>query len=97
MSISLGFLSVKIYSYAWCLRYNICSAWFLDVRISTCLSLKLIATVIIIVMAIIARNLANQPIQFSYTMQGVQLTTAKHHHHIDILLDQRFILVSPWL
>ena len=22
--------------YAWCLRYNICSAWFLDIRISTC-------------------------------------------------------------
>ena len=21
-----------------CLRYNICSAWFLDIRISTCLS-----------------------------------------------------------
>ena len=36
MWISLGFLSVKIYSYAWCLRYNICSTWFLDIRISTC-------------------------------------------------------------
>ena len=23
--------------YAWCLRYNTCSAWFLDIRISTCL------------------------------------------------------------
>ena len=23
--------------YAWCLRYNIYSAWFLDIRISTCL------------------------------------------------------------
>ena len=22
--------------YAWCLRYNICSAWFIDIRISTC-------------------------------------------------------------
>ena len=22
--------------YAWCLRYNICSAWILDIRISTC-------------------------------------------------------------
>ena len=24
--------------YTQCLRYNICSAWFLDIRISTCLS-----------------------------------------------------------
>ena len=23
--------------YAWCLRYNICSAWFLDSRISNCI------------------------------------------------------------
>ena len=23
-------------SYAWCSRYNICSAWLLDIRISTC-------------------------------------------------------------
>ena len=23
--------------YEWCLRYNICIAWFLDIRISTCL------------------------------------------------------------
>ena len=22
---------------AWCFRHNICSAWFLDIRISTCL------------------------------------------------------------
>ena len=22
--------------YTWCLRYNICSTWFLDIRISTC-------------------------------------------------------------
>ena len=22
--------------YTWCLRYNICSSWFLDIRISTC-------------------------------------------------------------
>ena len=22
--------------YAWCLRYNICSTWFLNIRISTC-------------------------------------------------------------
>ena len=32
--ISLGFHNA---SYAWCLRYNICSAWFLDITISTCL------------------------------------------------------------
>ena len=25
-----------LYSLLWCLRYNICSAWFLDIRISTC-------------------------------------------------------------
>ena len=24
-----------------CLRYNICSAWFLDIRISTCCTVKL--------------------------------------------------------
>ena len=24
--------------YTQCLRYNICSAWFLDIRISTCFS-----------------------------------------------------------
>ena len=36
--IFLGFLSMVIYKvlYAWCLRYNICSTWFLDIRISTC-------------------------------------------------------------
>ena len=34
----VGFLSMKIYVvlYTQCLRYNICSAWFLDIRISTC-------------------------------------------------------------
>ena len=30
--------------YAWCLRYNICSAWFLDIRISTCYLLIIIYT-----------------------------------------------------
>ena len=32
------FLSMIIYEalYTWCLRYNICSAWFLDIRISIC-------------------------------------------------------------
>ena len=31
--ISLGFISTIIneVSYIWCLRYNICSAWFLDI------------------------------------------------------------------
>ena len=35
----VGFLSMIIYVvlYTQCLRYNICSARFLDVRISTCL------------------------------------------------------------
>ena len=35
----VNFLSTIIYEvlYMWCLRYNICSAWFLDVGISTCL------------------------------------------------------------
>ena len=36
----IGFLSMVIYVvsllYTQCLRYNICSAWFLDIRISTC-------------------------------------------------------------
>ena len=36
--ISLGVLYMIIYEvlYTWCLRYNIWSAWFLDIRISTC-------------------------------------------------------------
>ena len=35
----VGFLSMKIsvVLYTQCLRYNICSAWFLDIRIPTCL------------------------------------------------------------
>ena len=35
----IGFLStIIIYDvlYTQCLRYNICSAWFLDIRIPTC-------------------------------------------------------------
>ena len=38
----VGFLSmiiyiyIYIYIYAQCLRFNICSAWLLDIRISTC-------------------------------------------------------------
>ena len=38
LCILLGLLSVIIYEvlYTCCLRYNICSAWFLDIRISTC-------------------------------------------------------------
>ena len=34
----VGFLSMIIYEYldTWCLKYNICSAWFLDIRISNC-------------------------------------------------------------
>ena len=34
-----GFLSLKIYiakCLACCFRHNVCSAWFLDIRISTC-------------------------------------------------------------
>ena len=31
--------------YTQCLRYNICSAWFLDIRISTCFSLELTADI----------------------------------------------------
>ena len=27
--------------YTQCLRYNICSAWFLDIRISTCLNIDI--------------------------------------------------------
>ena len=36
----VSFLSMIIYEilYTWCLRYNICSTWFLDIRISTCFS-----------------------------------------------------------
>ena len=36
--ILLGLLSMIIYEVysTWCLRYNICSTWFLDFRISTC-------------------------------------------------------------
>ena len=36
----VSFLSMIIYKilYTWCLRYNICSAWFLCKRISTCYS-----------------------------------------------------------
>ena len=36
----VSFLSMIIYEvlYTWCLRYNICSAWLLDVKISTCYS-----------------------------------------------------------
>ena len=38
--ILFNFLSTIIYgvlyTLSWCLRYNICSAWFLDIRISTC-------------------------------------------------------------
>ena len=36
----VSFLSMIIYevlyTLSWCLRYNICSTWFLDIRISTC-------------------------------------------------------------
>ena len=36
--ISLSFLYMIIYEvlYTWCLRYNIWSAWSLDIRLSTC-------------------------------------------------------------
>ena len=30
---------MKFYICTWCLRYNICSTWFLDIRISTCFPL----------------------------------------------------------
>ena len=38
LQIALSFLTMIIYEvlYTWCLRYNICSAWFLDIRTSTC-------------------------------------------------------------
>ena len=42
----VSFLSMIIYEilswvlYTWCLRYNICSTWFLDIRISTCFLLR---------------------------------------------------------
>ena len=31
---------MKLYIATWCVRHNICSAWFLDIRISTCSILK---------------------------------------------------------
>ena len=36
----MAFVRFLIYEvlYVWCLRYNICSTWFLDFRISTCYS-----------------------------------------------------------
>ena len=34
----LSMITVNEVLYIWCLRYNICSAWFLDIRISTCYS-----------------------------------------------------------
>ena len=39
--IVIGFLPMIIYEvlYTWCLRYNICSAWFLGIRILTCCGL----------------------------------------------------------
>ena len=43
----IGFLhgsSSYVVLYTQCLRYNICSAWFLDIRMSTCLSMILIVT-----------------------------------------------------
>ena len=44
--ISLSFLPILIYEVSviairtWCLRYNICNAWFLDISISTCFYTK---------------------------------------------------------
>ena len=32
----IRFLMIYEVLYTRCLRYNICSAWFLDIRISTC-------------------------------------------------------------
>ena len=32
--------------YTQCLRYNICSTWFLDIRISTCFSMHEVANVV---------------------------------------------------
>ena len=29
-------MKISVVLYTQCLRYNICSAWFLDIRISTC-------------------------------------------------------------
>ena len=46
VQIFADFISVIIYeiSYTWCLRYIICSAWFLDIKISTCYQCNLIFT-----------------------------------------------------
>ena len=45
----IGFLSMVIYVvsllYTQCLRYNICSAWFLDIRISTCFNTTVISLI----------------------------------------------------
>ena len=40
----VGFLSMVIYIvslHTRCLRYNICSTWFLNIRISTCLDIRM--------------------------------------------------------
>ena len=46
----VGFLSIVIYvvslSYTQCLRYNICSAWFVDIRISTCFKTIVISLIV---------------------------------------------------
>ena len=36
----ISFLSMKCYMHG--LRYNVCSAWFLDIRISACFCLPLL-------------------------------------------------------
>ena len=38
--LSMIIMKLYIYVYTWCLRYNICSTWILDIRISTCFKCK---------------------------------------------------------
>ena len=46
--VSLSFLSMIIYGvlYTRCLRYNICSAWFLDIRALTCFGVYVVVLAI---------------------------------------------------
>ena len=42
--------SSHVVLYTQCLRYNICSAWFLDIRISTCFYVKRLLTDLILML-----------------------------------------------
>ena len=80
--------------YTWCLRYNIYSSWFLDIRISTCLPQKYFTVKVFyyrIAQILMGKNLTDTDSSNIWWKIFWRMVTAFHHTPVNaVLLFKRF-------